>query len=239
MVELALKLIIAHVLGDFVLQPDKWVEDKKQKKHKSPALYYHLLIHAFAVITLLGFNLSYWPIIITIVVSHYIIDLIKLNIPQRINGRLQFISDQLAHLLVIGILVYIYVPYQVNWGIIYSEKALLFVLAILCVTYVAAIFMKMIMSKWPLPEDCSNDSLEHAGKYIGILERLFVFGFIVLNQWAAIGLLITAKSVFRFGDLTRSKDRKLTEYILIGTLLSFGMAIIVGVIYLKAIKEWI
>lgn len=64
-----------------------------------------------------------------------------------------------------------------------------------------------------------------AGKYIGILQRLFVLGFILLNQWSSIGLLIAAKSVFRFSDLSRAKDRKLTEYILIGTLISFGLAI--------------
>jgi hypothetical protein len=73
--------------------------------------------------------------------------------------------------------------------------------------------------------------LVSSGKYIGILERLFVFGCILLSQWSAIGLLVTAKSVFRFGDLSRAKDRKLTEYILIGTLISFGLAIAIGLGY--------
>jgi hypothetical protein len=43
--------------------------------------------------------------------------------------------------------------------------------------------------------------------------------------------LITAKSVFRFGDLNKGKNRKLTEYVLIGTLLSFGLAILAGMLY--------
>jgi len=64
-----------------------------------------------------------------------------------------------------------------------------------------------------------------------MLERLFVFGFILMQQWAAIGLLIAAKSVFRFGDLNKGKNRKLTEYVLIGTLLSFGLAILSGLFY--------
>ena len=79
------------------------------------------------------------------------------------------------------------------------------------------------MSRWVIKEE---DSLEKAGVYIGILERLFIFGFIVLNYWEGIGFLLAAKSVFRFGDLSKEKDRKLTEYVLIGTLLSFGIAII-------------
>jgi hypothetical protein len=60
---------------------------------------------------------------------------------------------------------------------------------------------------------------------------MFVFAFVVTGNWEAIGFLLAAKSVFRFGDLKESKDRKLTEYVLIGTLISFGIAILVGVIY--------
>jgi hypothetical protein len=45
--------------------------------------------------------------------------------------------------------------------------------------------------------------------------------------------LLAAKSIFRFGDLKKVKDRKLTEYVLIGTLLSFGIAILVGLIALQ------
>jgi hypothetical protein len=53
-----------------------------------------------------------------------------------------------------------------------------------------------------------------------------------LGRWEAIGFLIAAKSVFRFGDLKDSRNRKLTEYILIGTLLSFGIAIVTGILTL-------
>jgi hypothetical protein len=42
--------------------------------------------------------------------------------------------------------------------------------------------------------------------------------------------LLAAKSIFRFGDLKEARERKLTEYILIGTLLSFGIAIATGIV---------
>lgn len=82
-----------------------------------------------------------------------------------------------------------------------------------------------------------DESLNNAGKYIGILERILVFSFILVGKWEAIGFLIAAKSVFRFGDLKESKDRKLTEYILIGTLLSFGIAIGTGLLVLLLIEK--
>jgi hypothetical protein len=76
----------------------------------------------------------------------------------------------------------------------------------------------------------NDDSLQNAGNYIGILERLFVFYFVISGHLEAVGFLLAAKSIFRFGDLKEAKDRKLTEYVLIGTLLSFGIAFLVGLL---------
>ena len=85
------------------------------------------------------------------------------------------------------------------------------------------------MNRWSEQIDTDNNSsLDGAGKFIGILERLFVYIAILAGHLQVIGFLLAAKSVFRFGDLTRAKNRKLTEYILIGTLLSFLIAISTG-----------
>ena len=237
MLDLTIKLFIAHVIGDFVLQPNSWIEDKKSKKFKSKYLYLHALVHLISLITVLEFNGSYWLSILIIVVSHLIIDLLKLNLEKKINSRLLFTLDQLLHLSVIGVVVYFYNPYKIELEKIFSTESLLLIPAILIITFVSSIIMKMIMSKWALEEDNSEDSLKSAGTYIGILERVFVFVFILLDQWSAIAFLIAAKSVFRFGDLSRARDRKLTEYILIGTLFSFGLAISIGLLYLYISKQ--
>lgn len=234
MILLSIKLLIAHTIGDFVLQPKKWVGDKREKKHKSIFLYIHILIHTFALLALLKFDRSYWLSYTIIPISHYLIDLIKIHIETDDNSSILFVIDQIAHLMIISLIVYVYEPYQVDFSLFYATNTLVLVFALISVTSVASVIMKVVMSQWEVAGN--NESLENAGKYIGILERLFVFGFIVLNQWQAIGLLIAAKSVFRFGDLTKARDRKLTEYILIGTLLSFGMAIFIGIIYNYSLK---
>jgi hypothetical protein len=148
-----------------------------------------------------------------------------------LNDRWLFFLDQLVHLLVIAGVVHYYYPFEIDLNGLGEAPTLLLISALLIVTTVSASGMKVIMGQWTLDEDDNSDSLPKAGYYIGMLERLFVFIFIVLNQWEAIGLLIAAKSVFRFGDLSKAKDRKLTEYILIGTLLSFGLAICIGLAY--------
>ena len=106
------------------------------------------------------------------------------------------------------------------------------VLAIVFVTTPSAIIMGKLLEGMSNQINTDHKSLPNAGKYIGIIERLFVLTFIILGRWEAIGLLITAKSVFRFNDLKESNSRKLTEYILIGTSVSFGLAILTGLLYI-------
>lgn len=231
MATLALKFLVAHLLGDFVFQSDKWVADKQRRKQRSRYLYLHIAVHGIILMVLLGFDVAYWKGMVIVLASHFIIDLVKLHLQGRWNARVLFTADQLLHLLVIAGVAYAYEPFVLSIGALLRPGVLLLAAAIIMVSSVSAIVMRLIMSNWKFDEQVAGDSLEHAGKYIGIIERLFVFAFIALNQWSAIGFLITAKSVFRFSDLSRAKDRKLTEYILIGTLLSFGIAIVVGLVY--------
>lgn len=237
MTALALKLLLAHLFGDFLFQPDHWVAQKRQKKHRSPLLYLHIAVHAVAMLLLLGLDLKYWPGIIVILVTHYIIDLLKLHLEERYHRGRLFIFDQVAHLAIIAAVVFSYYPYNLKFSFVLEPEVLLLLICLVLLGPVAAIMIRLLMSRWNLPEDNEEDSLPQAGKYIGILERYLVFGFIVLQQWPAIGWLIAAKSILRFSDLSRAKDRKLTEYVLIGTLLSFALAIVTGLLYLYFYKK--
>jgi len=63
---------------------------------------------------------------------------------------------------------------------------------------------------------------------IGVLERALIYVFIMVGQPAAIGFLIAAKSILRFGEVKDSQDRMNVEYIIIGTMMSFLFAVVVG-----------
>ena len=231
---LALQLILAHFIGDFVLQPGRWVEDKLENKWRSKYLYAHIGVHLLTLLLILQFQ--YLGAVAIIVVTHYLIDIGKLSLTNEKNYRWLFVVDQILHLLVIVAMIYWISPFDIDFGPIFGEKTLLMITFLVFVTYVCGIFMRMLLAPY-IDEIAKDDesteggSLKNAGTYIGMLERLFVFGFILIQQWAAIGLLIAAKSVFRFGDLNKGKNRKLTEYVLIGTLLSFGFAILSGILY--------
>ena len=70
-----------------------------------------------------------------------------------------------------------------------------------------------------------NVGLQGGGQAIGYAERLLIYVFVLADAPTAIGFLVTAKSIFRFGDVTGKDKRKLAEYIIIGTLMSFAYAV--------------
>lgn len=224
------KLLLAHLIGDFLLQPTRWVVHKEANTVKSKYLYIHILLH-FVLTMILLWDLQYWELVLIIAVSHYFIDLGKLYATPLFKLRsIPFFVDQFFHLTVLYL-----VAYRGDWlkqiTVFFQELDWPLVTAIVFVTFPAAIVMEKLLEAMGDKIELDHKSLPNAGKYIGIIERLFVLMFIILGRWEAIGLLIGAKSVFRFNDLKQSNNRKLTEYILIGTLLSFGLAVLAGILY--------
>lgn len=229
------KLFLAHLIGDFVLQPGEWVKDKFQKKIFSSKIYLHILIH-FSLLFVLLWDISLWKLAVTLGITHFAIDIVKIYFQDKNNSIRWFFTDQILHIVSIIVIYSIFI--KPNWEIInfIDEKFLLLTTFIVFITFVSSIIIRITMQRWTkeIKTDDADDSLDNAGTYVGILERLFIFIFVLTGNWASIGFLLTAKSVFRFGDLRDAKDRKLTEYMLIGTLLSFGIAILSALFY-----QWI
>ncbi|KAA0130180.1 DUF3307 domain-containing protein [Chryseobacterium sp. SN22] len=226
-----IQLIFAHLLGDFILQPDSWVADKERKKVKSGYLYLHTLIHTVLSFAFL-WDTELWWVALTVGISHFIIDAAKLSFQTVKNRKNWFFMDQALHVLVIaGISFY---SNEFNFEFLKDTDLLKTMAGAVFLTTPASVFIRILLSSWtPVPETAGNlqtDSLSSAGKYIGILERLMVFTFIMVNHWEGVGFMVAAKSVFRFSDLAQARQRKLTEYVLIGTLLSFGMAVLIGIL---------
>ena len=215
-----------------MLQPLNWVLHKQSHKMASKYLYLHVLLH-FLLYLILLWDLSLWKIALIIALGHYCIDLLKLYTDKFFKTKsVPFFIDQALHVIVIYCCVFYKNLYE-HTSNLFQHLDWYLITAIVFVTYPAAIIMGKILE--PMSEQIETDhkSLPNAGKYIGIIERLFVLIFIVIGRWEVIGLLIAAKSVFRFNDLKERNNRKLTEYILIGTLVSFGLAILTGLFYIS------
>jgi len=226
-----LKLILAHLVGDFVFQPLKWTKDKAKNRIRSKFLYLHAFIHGILAYLIIADWDQFW-VPLLIVISHWCIDLIKSYNKPTFKS---FVIDQFAHIASLFLIwLFAYGQIEAFWrsfsSLVQDNKFWWILLGYLFISNPTAIIIATATKNWQKELKDKDNSLENAGKWIGVLERVLTLTFILFNQFAAIGFLIAAKSIFRFGDLTNGKERKLTEYILIGTLLSFTIAIIVGII---------
>lgn len=221
---LLLSLLMAHVIGDFYLQSDKYCKRKEESKLKSPFLYVHstiigLLSWAFVQ------TVDFWVYALLILVTHLMIDAVK---SYMCKGLWPFLADQIVHIVILCFIAHQYVPlcHLPIQGIDFLEHISIptFVFAILCCLKPTNILIKLILERYKIGETESCKSMKNAGALIGNLERILTLVFVLIGQYEAVGFIIAAKSVLRFKDTDTAK----TEYVLGGTLLSFGIATFAG-----------
>lgn len=222
-----LKLLFAHLLADFCFQPKSVVGKKKEGRQ-----FYHILhasVHAITAYLVVGcWRAWYIPLIIGI--SHYIIDLWKSRNKESLKN---FLIDQFLHVLVL-IMVWLVATeqfsiagYKIN-EIFDNPNFWIYITGFLFILKPTSIILAVSTKKWE--EGRSDNGLEDAGQWIGYLERILVLIFMCMHVYPAIGFVLAAKSIYRFGELKEATDIRKTEYMMIGTFLSFTIAIAVGLI---------
>ncbi len=215
-----LPLLAGHLIADFWLQPGSWVLQKKQSGLKSTEMFVHCAIAAILPV-LFTFQLNLWWFIPAIFATHIIIDFFKSKIKDNIPA---FLADQLLHVAVLWILaVYGTKTEMPSGAIIFWLYAVGFILITSPLGILTGKMLAVV-----LPEKGKSFQLDVSG-WIGIMERVLILIFITSGQFSAIGFLIAAKSVFRFND-TREDGNKKAEYFLLGTLISFTLAIVTGLL---------
>ena len=85
------------------------------------------------------------------------------------------------------------------------------------------------------PDDDRSMGLKNAGRAIGQLERILIFLSVLMGSAAGVGFLVAAKSIMRFGELSSNRNRRLAEYIIIGTFMSFAYAVVVSLLVAVAV----
>ncbi len=228
-----LRLIVAHLLADFILQSNTIVREKKNG-FRSSWFAVHIVIVGLLTYLLLAQWTKWWAPLL-VMIMHAAIDLLK---PKFRHDTIRvFLFDQALHLLSLLVVWFLVsrtaFPELTGFlsGIRLTTNTLVILSAYILVTVPSSITIGYLTGGWQKEiSPADDDSLSNAGKWIGIMERLLILTFILISQWTPIGFLLAGKSVFRFGDLNKSGERKKTEYILIGTLLSFAVAIGVGLL---------
>ncbi len=225
-----------HIICDFYLQPNQWVEAKKKYTYRSTELYFHSLLHGVALLVpaiALGIDWrSTTCLVVIIAVSHFIIDLWKVK--ARNGGKFSyFIIDQTLHVSVLIAIAFHIADGVTIDAVLQDEKfsdGVMVVFAYLLILKPTSIVIGSVLRKFPISDKdtTSISGLIAGGELIGYLERVLILTFTLVGSYAAVGFVLAAKSIFRFGELNRSDDRSMTEYVLIGSLISVVITTLVG-----------
>jgi hypothetical protein len=217
MTETFAALLFAHALADFVLQTGWMVANKRR-----PAA---MLAHIAVVLITAGLALgSVDPILLALAAAHFLIDTAKTFSGKR--GLMPFLADQAAHLASLLALA-VWAPGLWAAGVWAACPTLPAVLALtaglILTTRAGGFAVGFLMEPWMTEAPVG---LNGGGRTIGYLERGLIFLLVLTGQAEGIGLLIAAKSVLRFSAV--KDDLKVSEYVIIGTLASFGWAILIS-----------
>jgi hypothetical protein len=241
MAETFVAILTAHLLGDFVLQTSWMVE---HRRHLGVLLLHGTVVTLAAGLLMGSFHL---PILLAILLTHLAMDAIKAYLMS--DSLVPFLIDQLVHLAVLVALACLFPHVAMDgWWATglnaeFSEwyfASLSLLSGLILAVPAGGIIIEKATS--PLTKEIGDEGiggLTKGGLYIGWLERFLVMLLVLINQPAGIGFLIAAKSILRFGEIKDASQRKLAEYIIIGTFLSFAWALTVSVLTQHAIHHWL
>ncbi|MBT3279834.1 MAG: DUF3307 domain-containing protein [Bacteroidetes bacterium] len=223
--------LIAHLLGDFIFQPHSWTIKKKVKAVTWYHLWHAMVIFMFSY--LLSFDYGFLKCVTLLTIIHFTTDVLKsyFQLKFRRKESFYFFTDQIVHLTSLTSISFIYYSYcGVDFIFDIPLKYIAIAAGFIFCAKPSNILIKNIFTSLEIstPTIASsadeNKDLPNAGKLIGVMERFLVLSLILVGQYSAVGLIIAAKSILRF------RDNKKNEYVLVGTMLSFGIATILGII---------
>lgn len=227
-------LVLGHALGDFALQTPRMVATKDRLGVLGLHAVIVTLVTALAILPFLT------PMALIVVaalgVAHFVIDTAKQATLDRWDREVTvFVADQALHGLTLMAAwwtltrpAWMVAPTLPGWGVL-PDPALAWitrgavVLAVLAFNHHGA--NAIVRGLLPDAYRIGQDDEVRTGRVIGTLERYIVLLLAVFAQWAAIVLVLAAKSIARFEEL---KQRTFAEYYLVGTLSSMLVAIVSG-----------
>ena len=203
---LFLKLILAHLVADFILQP----EELYQLKVRSfLGQFLHVLIHGLVSLIFLYPYLNtpqIWFFVAGLVLVHLAQDLIKYSVTKKdpANTFVYFMADQLCHVLVISTIFLLPVSHEVrgfpdfsHWDVFYQTDswtlgAIFFITLTFAGSYILNSFTKSYLKGCSPLYLISSAEMAHA-----ILERSLVAWILFSSASPWMLLLVPCVGVFR------------------------------------------
>ena len=249
-------ILIGHVLGDFYFQSRNMSCNKN--KYFIALLFHSIIYMITMILMIIPvWSTSVICLAILIAIGHFIIDFLKFLVYKAIENRYEikewlkgknsyvYIIDQSLHITYIFILCLIFF-FQGNiveisrWlknififtGITNSIAPIMtlrWLLLLLLLGKPVNLTVEKLFSNFkPIEEEAEKEINKKTGTVIGTIERIIIVIFLSIQQYSAIGFVLTAKSIARYNKISEHKE--FGEYYLLGTLTSVLFAIVLFLI---------
>ncbi|MGA9597795.1 MAG: hypothetical protein WBV06_16690 [Acidimicrobiia bacterium] len=106
--------------------------------------------------------------------------------------------------------------------------------------YTAIVAIALVLAWWPTAavvrrlltaielNDGATISRPGLGRWIGRFERILIVLLMISDAPTAVGLVVTAKSILRFPEITGDDPAMRPEYVLVGSLASWTIGVAIG-----------
>ena len=244
--------LIGHIIGDFYAQTNA-VSERKRSRFRWVLIHSLIYLAVFMIIAIPFATYEIFWLNILTSIFHAIIDMCKfiyvkkMEKIRRCNQSIErnvFLVDQSLHLLCLfGISYHMEIAnIRLQELTVMSEFFDVigiaeiavgnWILTILMIHKPANILIQKVIGTYKPAIQQNDFKKDHnAGRLIGTIERIIMVILIFINQFSAIGLVLTAKSIARYDRI--SKDEAFAEYYLLGTLISAAIVIGVATILLQ------
>lgn len=260
-------MVLAHFLGDFVLQSDGQVTEKRALNVTAHLVHGGVITIATLILTWAASGHPYVALAMSVGLLHVAQDVAKdvWRAKWPVGAEWPWImADQILHLIVVGVLAWGYGLVRplalLAVGLRGLHNSATYVAATLVVlgTWVAGILLREALAplvpqskglmvttdkegsraieeiaatKSPAAKDVESETFVRTSFWIGIVERVIVIASVALagsQGLATAGLVVTAKSIFRWRDLDMNPYA--AQYFLLGTLASIAVAVVDGLL---------
>lgn len=240
------KLLLAHAIADFLLQPRSIVRGKR----RLPLLLAHMGVH-LAVTLLILYGPPGRPdpsavwVVLGLVLLHGALDRVKVHVEttflrqgrERDRAWKLFAADQTLHLLTIAGAWLLLEQgssqraYRAIGDSLQNPGLYLHVSFVILVVFGGGYFTGLVCRGFAdALKNKEEFGMPRAGAYIGVLERSLALAAILTGHYEFVGFLLAAKSIARFPEMKDATH--FAEYFIVGTLTSLSVAIFGGLLLL-------
>ena len=178
---LLIRLLLAHLAADFILQTQQMVLQKKWFSRP-------MGIHIALVLGLSGLFSGNWLVAISIAALHWAIDGAKITALHRYPKKQYelFLADQSLHLLSILAVWAVCTHTTLAIGTAVTGMFTNYAISLVLLGYVVVIWpvgylLKFALQKISTPEP--TEQVQQGGKMIGRFERIIILTFVLLGQY--------------------------------------------------------